>query len=442
MRRQRTLPQGGQHPAHVAEVLRRAVLGAVGAPVDPIDVTLHSRRFSLPPETVSERLDQVLARRLPYEVSKRLFRDSLVKELLRFVERRGGAGDFSERDVARALQGSTAFKTSMKRIWPQMKAQPVVFGLLSDHDRLAECAEGVLTDDEVAALVWTRRPRGSRAAPWTVHDLFLIDEVAGLLDSPRTYGHVVVDEAQDLSPMQLRAVGRRCQRGSVTLLGDLAQATSRCAVGSWEEALGLVAGGQGEVVELPRAFRAPAPILDLANSLLPAMGVAVTPAESVREGERALEIVRVEQGDLITRLAEAAADASARPGSVGVIVPPDMPEMPDPVAALGGLGVPCERLTSFNDPRAVVVVPSTDVKGLEFDHVVLAEPAAIADAGPMGLRELYIALTRAVVRLTVVHSGPVPWDAVHCRPPVAARCGGPGRSGPLDPAAPHGRPAS
>ena len=145
--------------------------------------------------------------------------------------------------------------------------------------RLARAARGILADDEQALLSWRsapsvqRPPCGLRTAPWTDADAVLVDEVAGLLERTAGYGHVVLDEAQDLSPMQCRAVARRLAAGSLTVLGDLAQATSPWSPSDWQETLAGL-GRPATVVRLTRGYRVPGEVLDFANRLLPLIAPA------------------------------------------------------------------------------------------------------------------------------------------------------------------------
>ncbi len=230
----------------------------------------------------------------------------------------------------------------------------------------------------------------------------LIDELAALLDGAPSYVHVVVDEAQDLSPMQCRAVARRCPLGSVTVLGDLAQATTPWAPGSWAVTLAHLGHDGASIRPLTAGYRVPGEVLEVANRLLPHMAADVPPATSVRQGTDALRYAPT------ARLVETVRAYLDIAGSVGVIVPDA--RAVQILDELRAAGIAAERLDDEDDPR-VAVVPASSAKGLEFDSVVLVEPAQIVDAEPTrpaGLRRLYVTLTRAVSRLTIVHDEPLP----------------------------------
>jgi DNA helicase IV len=240
----------------------------------------------------------------------------------------------------------------------------------------------------------------------------LVDEVVDLLDRTPSLGHVVLDEAQDLSPMQLRAVGRRCTTGSMTVLGDIAQGTTPWSTRSWQESLDHLGQAGAHVEELTRGFRVPSAVIDFAARLLPYMSSGLAAPESVRDDPGTLDLVQVERpADVRRATVEAARAALSYEGSVGVIVPDD--DVPAVSRALAAAEL--EHLTLGSDHEDAAhrlhLVPATVAKGLEFDRVVVMEPAAIAAAEPderTGLRRLYVILTRAVSELTVLHALDLP----------------------------------
>jgi DNA helicase IV len=214
-----------------------------------------------------------------------------------------------------------------------------------------------------------------------------------LATPPRTFGHVIVDEAQDLTPMQLRMVARRAREGSLTVLGDVAQATGAIPYSSWDEVLPNLPTGQTAVVEeLLHAYRVPREIMEVALPLLDTIAPDVATPISYRTGADAPRVRRVAEEHLLAEAfheSERLADAD---GLLAVIVPDELAE-----AELAG--TPLYESVPLLTPR--------QAKGLEFDHVVVVEPALIA-ASPQGLRELYVALTRPTKTLVVVHARPLP----------------------------------
>jgi hypothetical protein len=288
-------------------------------------------------------------------------------------------------------------------IWPKVDAVRLVFGLLSSAEALTAAADGVLTAREQAAIVWPSPPRGPGSARWSAADAVLIDEARDLISRTPSLAHVVVDEAQDLSPMECRALGRRCSTGSATVLGDLAQGTTPWAAPSWPTLLANLGKPGTGVRELSVGYRVPRQILDYASMLLAVIAPELRPASSLRADPGALDLTRVPGASLGGALIAACRQACAQPGSVAVIAAdPQVPELGRALDRAGlAYGAPGTDAT-------LTLVPVTLAKGLEYDHVIVVEPARIASAEARGVQRLYVALTRAVSRLTVVHSEPLP----------------------------------
>ena len=223
----------------------------------------------------------------------------------------------------------------------------------------------------------------------------------------RTYGHVVVDEAQDLSPMQLRMVARRAPAGSVTVLGDLAQSTGPWWYRSWADVAGPLPQPDGwREVELTLGYRAPAPVIELASRLLPAAAPGIRPTGAVRPGRRLPVVRRVGAADLARETAAEAAGLAAEGLLTGCIVAPEHARAV--LAALRAAGADAGAVETDGLSRRVTVLAAAAAKGLELDAVVVAEPSAIAGVTARGLRLLYVALTRPIQHLSIVHAEPLP----------------------------------
>jgi DNA helicase IV len=395
--------------ARMAAVVRRAAFLHVRPPALPLEVRFRHRVIRLPARVLRQRVDELIAGDLRYQVGREHLRDWLVERCLRHLEHTEGLNALdSPAEVQRSLGARPEVRAFLQRAWPAVDPVRLVFRLLTERPFLAEAADGILSDQEQELLGWARRPRSPRAAPWSVTDAFLVDEAVDVVRGRTTFGHVVADEAQDLSAMQLRAIGRRCRFGSATLLGDLAQRTTPWSADRWEDALGHLGRRSTRVEHLPRAFRAPKEVLDFANRLLPEIAPGVRPARSVRSVPGSLRVRAVAGPAVAAAWLRALDEALAEDGSVGLVVAD-----PDTEAAgeeLAGRGVEFREVDRFDTDTRLALVPASAVKGLEFDQVVLVEPAAIADPalGPAGLRRLYTALTRAVLGLTVVHARPLP----------------------------------
>jgi DNA helicase IV len=271
---------------------------------------------------------------------------------------------------------------------------------------LATYAKGLLTDEEWPLLL---KPTGAKSskATWTLDDLPLLDEAAYLTGGrTRSYGHVVIDEAQDLTPMQYRMVARRMPTGSMTILGDLAQATGPWTYDTWDEILEHLPTRAPTVrEELTLGYRAPGKVLDFASRLLPVAAPTIKATTSIRAGRSDPHLQRTTPDRLlVTALAEARALA-ARYGLVALIAAPDQ------ITALAKLAADQADVGLLNADgmaRPITIVPAPDAKGLEFDAVVVMDPAAIAGSDRRGLRLLYVALTRPIQHLSIVHAEPLP----------------------------------
>jgi DNA helicase IV len=402
----------------MAAVIRRAAFLHVRPPALPLEVRWQHRVVRLSARMLRQRVAELAAGGLRYQVGRDQLRDWLVERCLRHLEHTEGLSALDDpAQVERGLGARPEVRAFLRRAWPVVDPVRLVFRLLTERPFLAEAAHGILTDDEQELLVWAKRPRSLKAAAWSVTDAFLVDEAVDVVGGTRTFGHVVADEAQDLSAMQLRAIGRRCRFGSATLLGDLAQRTTPWSAERWGDALAHLDRRSPRVEHLPRAFRAPKEVLDFANRLLPEIAPEVRPARSVRGVPGSLRIRAVPPAQATAARLAALEEALAEDGSVGLVVAD--PATPAVAAELAGHGVEFREVDRFDTDTRLALVPASAVKGLEFDQVVLVEPADIADPalGPAGLRRLYTALTRAVLGLTIVHAKPLP-AALGAAPPA------------------------
>ncbi|MFF7245264.1 HelD family protein [Embleya sp. NPDC008237] len=391
-----------KHDARMATVLRRALYSRITAPTEPVAVPDGSYRRRIALDELTRIVDGVYAEDTPYQVGRERIRARAVALLQRQAERNSGppTGDWLRR-----MGRSKAVGGFVEHCWPTARPEQVLAELLTDPDALAAAADGILTADEQRAIRWIRPPRSWRSARWTAADLVLLDEVCGLIERPPTYGHMVVDEAQDLSPMQCRALGRRIGSGSVTVLGDLAQGTTPWSARTWSELLAHLGRPDAEVAPLTVGFRVPAVIVALANRLLAGLDVDVPEARSLRaDGELTIR----EVADPIAATVAAVRAALGRPGSIGVIA--DDAGTQALRAALADADI-ATTTADAPDPTGAVrvtVLPATLAKGLEYDHVVVVEPAAIVAAEARGASRLYVVLTRAVSRLDILHHRPLP----------------------------------
>jgi DNA helicase IV len=384
-------------------VIAKAADESIRIPEDGLTLTYRARRVHLPRSEVAELLADARRPNLPLTAQRQRFRDALLRAAyLRWT--RGALLGTDEREWATELLTQADNRKLVDACWRSVSAVNLVRSLLTQRTALARAAAGVLDADEQEALL---RPR-ARATEWTAADLPLLDEAETLVKGgPRRVGHVVVDEAQDLSPMQLRMLARRARRHSMTVLGDLAQATGPASPGSWAETIAHLGEPSNEdYAELTIGYRLPGPILDLANRLLPYAAADVAPSRSVRETGDPPDVHRFASEELTAAVVEHALALAKEMTTVAVIA--DDARVAELTDALEARGVVLAEPGEVSPEHPLVVVPASLAKGLEFDAVIVVEPAEIADSEPHGIRMLFVALTRAVQHLAIAHVRALP----------------------------------
>jgi DNA helicase IV len=389
--------------ARMAEVLRRALWDQLAEPVDAIVVPRGSRRWRVATYEVTDLVSELRARGVRYGTGRELLAHRIAHVILTKLEAAGESCDDRTHDAVRRTR---PVRAAVDAIWPKADPARLVFRLLSDPAALARAADGLLDAREQAAISWVTPVRGLGRAGWSVADAVLVDEAGDLIERTPSLAHVVVDEAQDLSPMECRAIGRRCATGSATVLGDLAQGTTPWATASWPELLRHLGKQEADLRVLETGYRVPRQILDFASRLLDQIAPGLGAARSVRQDAGSLRVQQVGPDEMAAALTAACGDALTRPGSAAVIAADD--QLPELAAMLAGAGLPHATLDAEQNAGLLTLVPVSLAKGLEFDQVIVVEPSRIAAAELRGLHRLYVALTRAVSRLTVLHTGPLP----------------------------------
>ena len=334
-----------------------------------------------------------------------------------------GRGELAPSEVKERLRRDPDVREALEWMWPVLTPAQFLHDLFGARGLLRNAAGTALSEAEWHAL-YRDRSDSVNEIEWTHDDAPLLDEARSLLgpkprrrrqgesqddDEIRTYGHIVVDEAQDLSPMQLRMLERRSLNGSMTVVGDIAQATGQWAHESWDEILSLLpAKREPRRNELTLGYRLPAPIMALAARVLRRAAPELRPPRSVREDGAEPTIRRATPGRLaetvaeVTRVERAAVD----PGQVAVVCTSSI--IDEVCEALDDAGIAFGRATRHGLEHRVTVVEVGLVKGLEVDAVVVVEPSLIVAEQAQGDRALYVALTRATKRLAVVHEDELP----------------------------------
>jgi DNA helicase IV len=367
--------------------------------------------------TESSRIVKAARRRFRRHNAGRRWVEGEVWAAMAATWREGGV---SPNEVKQTVRHLPEVRAALERMWPVLTPAQLLHDLFGSPALLRLAADGVLAEHEYLAL---HRPRvvSPDELRFSSHDIALLDEAREQMgplptkqgkpddaDEIRTYGHIVIDEVQDLTPMQLRMASRRSLNGSMTVVGDIAQATGALAPDDWDDVLAhLPEKKPPRVIGLSVGYRIPAQIMELANRVMLAVTPGLRQPSSVRIGDAPPSIVRAEGplGEVVAREI-AALEAALPDGNVAVVVPDVMADQID--AALTDAGIPHGRASTTGLDEGVTLVPVSVMKGLELDGVVVVEPAAIVEGEAQGLRALYVALTRSTRRLTVVHSRPLP----------------------------------
>jgi DNA helicase IV len=373
-------------------------------------------------------------------------------------------------DLAQRLRRVPEVLEALDRMWPRLSPHEFLHDLFGARPLLDTAGQNVLSPREIQ---WLYRPRSASldAVPWTVGDAALVDEARtmlgprrgrparsrahrsddgvvhdggfwpqGLAASPlpaaadangldneiRSFGHIVVDEVQDLSPMQLRMLARRSLSGSMTVVGDIAQATGPWAPTGWDDVTRhLTPQRPPRIVELTVSYRTPSEVVALAARVLAAAAPDIAPPRPVRQAGHTPRILPTTKPGLGAALAEVVREelGAGAPGRVAVLGPAVMvPELMRVLADAGLDPIDPRDPTGAGLAAGLVVLPADETNGLEFDSVVVVEPsllAAVGDEPPgetppvattRGLRTLYVALTRPTKRLAVLHTEALPVD--------------------------------
>jgi DNA helicase IV len=396
--------------ADMADRLRAAVRERVRIPDEPIDIKFEQHVLRLDPGTCRRAVRRARQTGLPHNQARLVFVREIVDALARdLVE---GMEAVVLTDTGEALDGGSPDGRLSEADLRALAAAGVVVGevddgpkdLLDDVDK-AGLRASLLADSgvqDVCDRLWPPLTShdlvAGQAGGWSVADVPLLDEAAALIDqSGATFGHVVVDEAQELSEMDWRMLMRRCPTKSMTILGDLAQTGNPAGTSSWERVLRPHVADRWRLAQLTVNYRTPAEIMAATAGLLAVHHPGLRPPRSVRSTGQPPWRLRTTPAELPTVVADLA--AAHTEGRLAIIA-----------LSISSLAAELSLSTTPNLTDLVVLLAPSQVKGLEFDSVLIIDPAAILDATPWGHNDLYVAMTRATQRLGIVHPGPPPTE--------------------------------
>ncbi|MCP4436374.1 MAG: AAA family ATPase [Actinomycetia bacterium] len=394
------------------DVVRAAVRDRQRALPEPLRIPYGVQHLTLSVEDSAEIVTQA-RRRFRTHNAGRKFVEQLFFERLAESHR----NDDPAETVRGRIRREPEVRAALERMWPLLTPTELLNDCFGSPGLRRSATRRFLDDDE-AALLARERLGDPVDVVFTHHDVPLLDEALEKLgprprhkeaDAVRTYGHIVIDEAQDLSPMQLRVLDRRSLNGSMTIVGDIAQSTGAWAHDDWESVLDhLPSRREPRFEELTIGYRVPGPIMDLAARVLRVAAPQLEPPTSIRHSGEPPRIVGVPAGDLHLELADLVRSElkAVETGNVAVVVPLSMAERIDEV--LDTAGIEHGRATRQGLARQVTIVTPSLVKGLELDSVIVVEPELILHEEARGPQSLYVAVTRSTKRLSILHTGELP----------------------------------
>lgn len=386
--------------SRMQDVIASGLNDRIKAPSGPIRIRRRNSAsaITLLAHVVAEDIEEFRAQY--YGAGRDMMRTRLMERCAEQLGRRGGAS-------AEDIVDPRSLDAELNKLWPQLSAAQFVRELLGSKQRLRAAASEDLNPEEIELL---HRAAAERIAdePWTLADVALIDEAASFMqDRQELWGHIVVDEAQDLTPMQLAALRRRSRNGSMTIVGDLAQSTGPFARDSWDDIIGdLRSNAEVVTAELEYGYRVPRQVFTVAEPVLQAAAPELTPPTIVRDVRDEPTLFDVSPNMLSGEVARLASHHSGKGRFVGVIAPSQMWE--DIVTAFDEADLQWNDSTQGGLGSSINLVTPEASKGLEFEAVIVVDPRTILDQDH-GERLLYIAMTRTTNRLeVVVPSGDVP----------------------------------
>ncbi len=445
----------------MAKVIRNALSAHQRVPGVAVVVPYEDGDLVLEPRVYNDARRRAQRSRRPHNLARLTFARALLEELTAQACALHNTTTDESPWVPRSIMSSQEFRSAVNDSWPSLTAEQLVESLFASPAALRAAGRG-LSERERDLLA---RPVGTG---WTQADMPLLDEARVVLGDVETvlraarerrerraerryarevleltgtagqvdpdslarryrdagrhrsvverasqdpdweFGHVVVDEAQELSAMAWRMLVRRCPARSMTVVGDVAQTGVEWGARSWDEMLDPVAPGRWRVAELTVNYRTPQEVMRVAADVLSEVHAGATPPASVRTSGGPPWAVQVGAAELADRLAAFVVDETrvVAGGRVAVLAPDSL--FGEIAAALVAHvpGAVAGGPDALDAP--VAVLPVRQAKGLEFDSVLVVEPARILEDSPLGGNDLYVALTRTTTRLGVVHTGQLP----------------------------------
>ena len=431
----------------MAQLIRRALRDRQ-RPLRQDFTIVYRPEFSFTVEQSRQLVESIRSRRITHSAGRKLIESGFFSALAEAANLHKGEAPESEfaldsQAVREDIGDTPEVREALEWMWPSLTPAQFLYDLFSVPSLLRSAGRKHFSPEELALLAIPRISKESSRMPkesWTMDDVPLLDEARWRLGPPdrkrgrngragqiggdsddaassetsslpplceRTYGHVVIDEAQDVTPMQLRMSARRSRNGSMTLVGDIAQATGPLSCDSWEELLEqLPSKWCSRTTELSVGYRLPEPIACYAAKLLDDINHDLAMPVAVQREGTPPSVIQTDKETLFSQVAAAVKQEAADAATVAVIVPDDKTEAT--ADALRSANIECATAYDGALSTTVSVLSVRYAKGLEVDAAIVLEPAEIINQTAKGTQSLYVALTRAMRRLTVIHTDPLP----------------------------------
>jgi DNA helicase IV len=374
-------------------LLTKAVKDRLRIPDEDINFTVpgQNQNIKISFESINKRINELRTEKHNYMSGRSAFRIWLLNEINDILQGGKGIRKLVSRNSTYVKESDVDSLT--EKIWPSMSAVNLIKDLYSSQARLLSAAKD--SDFLVNELVMLEKKSANQNDGWSISDIALIDYVDTLLNGQKEiYDYIIVDEAQDLTPMQIESIKKRSSNGDILLMGDLAQATGVLLYSSWQQLADLLGTTISRLDELEFGYRVPKQIFEYATKVLSYIDPKLKPPRLVREvSESPVININLENVTMYTLVMDIIQEKFGE-GIVGLIVSDDI--LVDFCEGLKEFGVSFTELNSAGLVKGINVVPVSRQKGLEFDTVVIYEPKAILEIPLTGLRHLYVAITRSL----------------------------------------------
>jgi DNA helicase IV len=379
--------------SRMKKLLIKAVKDRLRIPEEDVNFTVpgKNQNINISFESISQRINELRTEKHNYMSGRSAFRIWLLNEINDILQGGKGIRKLVSRNSVFIKESDVDSLT--EKIWPSISAVNLIRDLYGSQARLLSAAKD--SDFLVNELVMLEKKSNNQNDGWSISDIALIDYVDTLLNGQKEiYDYIIVDEAQDLTPMQIESIKKRSSNGDILLMGDLAQATGVWLYSSWQQLADLLGEPISRFDELEFGYRVPKQIFEYATKVLSYIDPKIKPPRLVREvSESPVVNINLENLTMYNLVTDIINDKFGG-GIVGLIVSDDM--LADVCEHLKLFGMSFTELNSAGLVEGLNVVPVSRQKGLEFDTVVIYEPKAILDIPLTGLRHLYVAITRSL----------------------------------------------